>query len=193
MKKITIIILVILFLIVCFEILFIKKQVIQIENLHNNNWKLYHHIVVLKNNIIDSWQFERNILQLDSVFDENGERLSSEYLRSQHPILIFRFSKVDCSECVVKQIDLIKRLVCNDKIKYMMIGDYSNKRNLGLFKRTNAITNPIYNCEKMVKNENKTPYFCIYFNGYISNVFFPDDDFPELTESYFKKITEKYF
>ncbi|WP_125910839.1 hypothetical protein [Bacteroides timonensis] len=75
----------------------------------------------------------------------------------------------------------------------MIIADYSNKRNLGLFKRSNGINNHIYNCEGLIDGENRTPYFCIYFKGVISNIFFPDDDFRELTKYYIDKMREMYF
>jgi hypothetical protein len=192
-KTANIIIAFIALLVIFLGIVLIKNLSIQLKKVQNDNAAITHGMLLLKDNIIESWRIERSKLKSDSIFDEDGKKLNFEQLNSRLPILIFRFSKVDCSECVVKQIDLIKNLIRNDDIRYMMICDYSSKRNLGFFKRVNKITNTIYDCEKLIDNEIKTPFFCIYYDGYISNVFFPDDDFPELTESYFKKITEKYF
>jgi hypothetical protein len=154
---------------------------------------LNHNIETLKTIIIDSWHTEGALLNIDSISTEEGEKLSLEYLKALEPVLIFRFSKIDCSECVIKQIDLIKQCIRNDQIRYIMICDYSNKRNLGLFKRTNAITDQIFDCSKIFENESRTPFFCIYNKRIISDVFFPDDDFPMLTESYFNTMLNKYF
>ncbi|GHT53024.1 hypothetical protein FACS189440_22390 [Bacteroidia bacterium] len=194
MKKIIIFIVAfIVLIIIFFGTILIKNQSIQLKKYHNNNAELTHNISLLKDNIIESWRIEHSKLNSDNIFDENGDKFNFEQSNSRLPTLIFRFSKVDCSECVVKQIDLIKKLLQNDKIRYMMICDYSNKRNLGLFKRVNNITNTVYDCNELIEGEAKTPFFCIYNNGHISNVFFPDDDFSELTEKYFKEISEKYF
>jgi hypothetical protein len=194
MKKIANIIMTVIVLsIIFFGIILIKNLSVQVKKFKNDNAFLTHNISILKGNIIESWKIERSKLNIDNILDEDGKKLNIENLSSQFPILIFRFSKVDCSECVVKQIGLIKKLMHNDKIRYMMICDYSNKRNLGLFKRVNSITNTVYDCDKLIENEIKTPFFCLYFNGYISNIFFPDDDFPELTESYLNEISGKYF
>jgi hypothetical protein len=196
MKKAVIILTGVLLLNVIFEFILVnrqKEQTVYLENLYNDNLRSDHNIKALKANMIDSWHVEGVSLNIDSIFAEDGEKLNVGYLDILAPVLIFRFSKVDCSECVVKQIDLIKRLISNKQIRYIMICDYSNKRNLGLFKRTNAISDHVYDCSKLFANENRTPFFCIYDKGHIYNVFFPDDDFPELTEHYFDAIYKKYF
>jgi hypothetical protein len=196
MKKILIVLTGVLLLNIFFDFLLVnrqKKQMIQLENLYAANAKLSHNVEALKTGMIDSWHAEGRLLYIDSIFTEEGEKLSSEYLKALEPVLIFRFSKVDCSECVVKQIGLIKQLIRNGQIRYMMICDYSNKRNLGLFKRTNAITDQVFDCSKIFENENRTPFFCICNKGFVSDVFFPDDDFPTLTESYFSEMCNKYF
>lgn len=171
----------------------ISKQSTNIALVNSVNDKLSNDIKTLKYNIIDSWNFERKALNIDSIFDEGGQRLTPSFFELEKPILIFRFSKVDCSDCVVSQVKLLKEVINERQIKYMIIADYSNKRKLGLFKRTNEIDDLVYNCEELIEDENRTPYFCVYSRGLISNIFFPDDDFQELTKYYIDKMREIYF
>lgn len=171
----------------------IKKQYRNIAWINDENNKLSNDIETLKYNIIDSWNFERKALNINNISDEDGQRLYSSFFDFEKPVLIFRFSKVDCSDCVISQIRLLKEIIHEKQIKYMIIADYSNKRNLGLFKRSNEINEHVYNCEELIEGENRTPYFCIYYKGVISNVFFPDEDFQELTKYYIDKMKEMYF
>jgi hypothetical protein len=152
-----------------------------------------HHTEELKINMIDGWILERETLNMDRIVDEDGKKIDATCFPLGEPVLLFRFSKVDCSDCVVQQIDIIKELIVNSRVKYMMICNYANKRNLGMFKRVNAIHDQVYDCDKMLDGEQRTPYCCIYRHGIVTDVFFPDDDFPELTKSYFETISAKYF
>jgi hypothetical protein len=109
MKKILIILICILLLNVLFDFSLInkqKKQLIQLDDLYNANAKLNHNVEALKASMIDSWHAERAAFNIDNIFTEEGEKLNPEYLKALYPVLIFRFSKIDCSECVVKQISV---------------------------------------------------------------------------------------
>lgn len=190
---ITVILILITIILIRNQLALIKKQHEQISKLDNDRYALNHQVLKLKNIMIDSWTYDEISPKTDSIYNEKGEKLDTKFLDSNQPVLIFRFSKVDCSDCVVQQIDVIKKMIQNDKIRYIMICDYSGIRELGMFKRMNSITNEVYNCEKFIENENITPYFCIYTKGVLHNVFFPDKDFPELTENYFNEMEKKYF
>jgi hypothetical protein len=179
--------------VIFFESVIIRKQSVQIQTARNDIARTEHHFTVLKNNITDSWKHELSTLNTDSIFDEDGQKLNADYFNKPYPVLLFRFSKIDCSDCVVKQIDLIKEFIRNNEIKYMMVSNYANKRNLGLFKRVNEIKDQVYDCKKIFDNENRTPFFCIYYQGTVSNVFFPDEDFPELTKLYLITVMENIF
>lgn len=194
MNKILLICLLLLMLLIGGYItILIKKQSITVDLINNKNDKLSNNIETLKYNIIDSWSFERKTLNIDRISDEDGQKLRPFFFEFEKPILIFRFSKVDCSDCVISQIRLLKEIFNESQIKYMIIADYSNKRSLGFFKRSNGINNHVYNCEEMIDGEIRTPYFCVYSKGVISNIFFPDDDFQELNKCYINKMREMYF
>ena len=129
----------------------------------------------------------------DSIFDEKNNIVSLKEMSNNEPTLIFRFSRVNCSECIIEQIDIIKEFTQKNNIKYLMVCDYNNIRELGLFKRTNGIIDPVFDCSQLLINEVKTPCFFIYSKGNVVDVFFPDDDFTHLTKAYLNIISEKYF
>jgi hypothetical protein len=114
-------------------------------------------------------------------------------MSNNKPILVFRFSRLNCSKCIIEQIDIIKEFTQENNIKNIMICDYNNIRELGLFKRTNGIVDPVFDCSQLLISEVKTPCFFIYSKGNVVDVFFPDDDFKHLTEAYLDIISEKYF
>jgi hypothetical protein len=139
----------------------------------------------------DAWQNERALLNITNIFDEYGTVVDDSCFKI--PVLLFRFSKINCSKCVVEQINLIKKMITDEQVKYMMIADYADKKTLGLFKRVNAIKSTVYNCKTMLISETRTPFFCVYSQGVITDVFFPDDDFPDLTTKYLETVKKKYF
>jgi hypothetical protein len=192
-KYVNILFITFLLIISIIEFLKIKNQEYAIQLLIDKSAHLKHESSILKNNIIDSWQYERSTLNMDNIYDENEQKLSNDFWSSESPILIFRFSKIDCSQCVIEQIELINRVISNNHINCIIISDYSNKRQLGIFKRTNEIKDIVYNSETLLHNETRTPYFCVYDNGIVSHIFFPDNDFPDLTKAYLKKVLQKYF
>ena len=108
MKRFSIIL---LFIILLFSMLFmylkITKQNTQINKLSNIVEKLKNDNHTLQENTIDSWSFERSKLNVDSIYDEENNKLDEKIIKNGLPLLIFRFSEVDCSDCVIEQIDLI--------------------------------------------------------------------------------------
>ena len=171
----------------------IKKQSLQISKLEQESAWTEQRISILRNNFIEIWKTDKIGLFMDDIYDEDGHKVDIEYFRNMSPILIFKFSKINCMDCVVKQIDVIKEFTQFEGVNTIMICDYDNKRELGVFKRTNSIKNQVYCCKTIFENDIKTPFICIFQNGVIYNVFFPEEIFPEMTEIYLKEMRMKYF
>jgi hypothetical protein len=191
-KAFNICLFVVLFLLVIFQAIIINKKSFRIKELQVESFQLTNNIGILKSNTVDIWKYQQTILNEDQIVDEDGRSLSEDCFDFENPVLICRFSKLNCSNCIEKQVGMLLKLI-ESKVKYMLIGDYSNKRELGIFKRVNEIKDIVYACEIMLTSEQRTPYFCVFFRGVVSDVFFPDEKFPELTQSYLKEMTTKYF
>lgn len=98
MKKISyILIFTVIFLVVIFQIIVINNLFQQITRLKNDSGRLTHYIEILKNNAADSWKYEQVTLNIGRIVDEDGENLNKGYFDDEQPILIFRFSKLNCS------------------------------------------------------------------------------------------------
>jgi hypothetical protein len=165
----------------------IKSQIEITENCNNK-------MNVLKENIIRHWKNENPSFSDSLVLDEKSNIISKNILTNQCPLLIFRFSELNCSTCINNQLSLIIDSLQSKRINYIIISDYKNIRNLGLFKKSNSIRTQVYNCKQLLINETITPYYIILNkNGALSDLFYPDEQFPELTASYLEIISNKYF
>jgi hypothetical protein len=149
---------------------------------------------LLKENILNSWKIENTILTDSLIKDEDNNVIIKSNLIKRSPLLIFRFSELNCSTCIQDQLSLLSDLLQSNDINYIIISDYNSIRNLGIFKRVNAIKVPIYNCKQLLNRETITPYyFVLNKNGTISDFYYPDKKFPEISKEYLKLIHEKYF
>lgn len=157
------------------------------------NQKTNHHLRIVEEMLTNTYVLGNTLPFTDSLVDESNNVVSLQEISNDAPILIFRFSRVNCSKCIVEQIDIIKKFTQRKDIEYLMICDYNNMRELGLFKRTNGIIDQVYDCSQLLLDENKTPCFFVYCQGRVVDVFFPDDDFKYLTDRYLDVVSKKYF
>jgi hypothetical protein len=194
-KKISSIILATIFmLILLYQLAYIRALSFKYTNLKDRNSSNEHYLSLLENMINNSILLENGSLAGSKIFDEDEKEVNKDLLFKESPVLVLRFSKLNCSDCVLKYINTIKEVIRKDSIKTIMISDYNSRRDLGLFKRMNGIKNHIYNCDLFILGEEQTPYFCIINEkGKVCNVFFPNDNFPKLTVNYLNRIGEKYF
>lgn len=112
--------------------------------------------------------------------------------------IVFRYSELQCNVCVEKQIGSLKKY--KDKIgidNILILADYSNYRNLILFKRMNSLDIPVYNLsEKMsLELEKKDlPYFFIADNSLIAKDYFiPIKEIKNYTDNYLSTMYIKHF
>lgn len=159
-----------------------------------NNNRSINDLSLLKEMLTNSILLENSSLSDSTIFNEENIQVDKELLLCAKPTLVFRYSKLNCTSCILKNINTINMMVEKRKIRIIIISDYNSKRELGLFKRINNIENEVFNCSLLSNNENHTPYFCIINEkGKLNNVFFPDDNFVGLTEKYLDIMTQKYF
>ncbi|MDR2915882.1 MAG: hypothetical protein LBV74_13815 [Tannerella sp.] len=57
----------------------------------------------------------------------------------------------------------------------------------------NRISETVYSSKNLIDGETDAIYFCIYYQGVVTDVFFPDENFPDLTKSYLNEMSNKYF
>ena len=187
-------VIVILFVLIFFNIFIFRSLRVKNANLVINLYSAEHKTEELKGMLSNYFKFEGKVILENNIFTESDELLEIDSIFIKSPLIVFRFSKLNCTDCIVESINIIKSFLSNKRIKYIFISDYNNKRELGNFKRLNNIHEDVHNCNILINEEPSLPYFFILdSNLKVSDIFFPNDDFPELTNLYLKEIEQKYF
>ena len=143
----------------------------------------------------------RNIIESDNftlpsyykLKDEqgNGHSIDSIFI---NPLLVFRFSELNCEYCIKTEIELINKLKCRNKI--IGLATFSNNRLLLMAKKKYNINFPVYSipfqdCDLLpeILEEDGNPYlFVMSSNMQSKHVFLPDKIFPEISMEYYNAI-----
>lgn len=151
-----------------------------------------HLVGQLKASLMSSYKYSGRKILNPYISDENNKELHLSSLSKNKPMLVFRFSRLGCQKCVLEQLSLIREIEDKFNSDILIISDYDNKRDLGYFKRVNSIKREIFKSKKIMNDETNSPYFFIYNNNRIQSIYFPDDDFLELTSKYLLSVFENY-
>jgi hypothetical protein len=186
-------------------LLIIKKERKEYHNLYNSNeikkdsikqFKDFNNIFLLNFSLMCEFQsdlLDRNIV----LTDENENYIKFNQLTKEKPKLIFKYSALNCNDCVDEQIVLLKKAakkIGSENI--VIITDYGTPRELTQFIRMNQISFKIYNLRnlKLTTIDNNLPYYFILDESYsLKLLFFPLKGDTLITQQYFNKINEKYF
>jgi len=132
-----------------------------------------------------------------NLADEKGKKYKIKEKLSTKK-LIFRYSELQCNLCVEKQIIYLKKY--KDKIgidNILILADYSNLRNLIIFKRVNSLDIPVYNLSKKMSLElekKDLPYFFVVDNSLIAKDYFiPIKEIKNYTDNYLNTMYIKHF
>ena len=115
------------------------------------------------------------------------------------PKIVLIYSEINCSTCVEEVLLKLKEV--GEKIgveNIIILGSYSNIRDLSVFLRINGVNFPFYNLKfqdlGIFTEKSEFPYIFIY-NGRdkAEQVFIPLKEIPELSETYLFSIMKKFF
>jgi len=169
------------------------------RGLNNKYNELGEKVDKLSNELRAYWFSELDTLNTDiKIVNSYGDTLVLSDLISHSPKVVYRFTELDCIDCVIKEIDDIKKL--SSKIgrgNIVILTTYDQVRKLVAFKRTNHIEIEIYNIDKhalnLVAEEINTPYiFVISKNMVVENLYIPNDLFSEISQYYYSSLIMKY-
>jgi hypothetical protein len=154
-----------------------EKQYELILKLKDDNKILENKLLVRQNHI--STMLESEGLYLDgnlSLISETFDTLLLKDIVKTKQILIFRYTELNCDECVNSLINSIQESINMLKIDQIaFFAYYQEDRNLGTFKRLNQLQNKIYKIENLginIENLN-SPYFFLLNQDYkIEHVLF---------------------
>lgn len=154
---------------------------------------------ILENNRNDEYLFHKTNHELNNklkgqivpdVQCVNSDKtiLISELVNSG-PILIFRYSDINCSSCVDSELYNLNYFFKLLKNKVILLCSYEHESNIKNFKQKNRLCFPIYNIKfKIFPWENELydrPYYFVLHPGMkVSDFYIPEIADPEGTKKY---------
>jgi hypothetical protein len=121
-----------------------------------------------------------------------AEKKESFVTKVDTPILVYRYSVLNCDICVKFGNSKIEEhfpdYKNNSKLLFIISGfpaNYTINHTNFLDLQKNSLGLP-------VENSNQPLYF-ILINNYIHHVFIPEKNFPENTDTYLQEIKKRYF
>lgn len=187
-----------------------NQYLIQNQNLHKlqNRQKELEFLVdnaedktfLTMNKILNQFKSEHRKLNSQiKIWDSREKLLLSDMLVNRSkPIFIFRYSELQCQDCINAQIVVLKEFV--NKVgseNVMILANYQYDKNLYLFKRMNQIEDiNVYQVDSLNLDVEKlnVPYVFVLHNDMRTQfVFIPDKDFPELYIEYYNTIEDLFY
>ncbi|MDD4781811.1 MAG: hypothetical protein PHT02_14575 [Tissierellia bacterium] len=127
----------------------------------------------------------------DNLYIDILEKDAFAHYNKDKPLLVFRYSALNCNECVEFGFKKIEEF----------FDDYKKNSNL-LFVLSDHIS------EKETQNNNinlkkeklglpfensNQPFYFLLFDNQVRHVFIPDKNYPEYTDTYLSEIKRRYF
>jgi hypothetical protein len=131
------------------------------------------------------------------LFDLQNNSTALLRVVKNHPILIFKYSSLNCNVCVDEQITLLKKL--GDKIgteNILILTNYNSPRELILYLRINQINIKVFNLNEVALtpiDKNVPYYFILDKDLLLKMLFIPTKGDINLTKQYFEKICYRFF
>lgn len=135
----------------------------------------------------------------DNIFfkDSNKKDITWSLPLEDGPYLIFKYSFLNCSDCIEKQFEIISDFsheIGIDKIK--ILGHFESLRDFVVFKKNKNLPVDIFMIESSdphpILKDNNNPYFFILNGNKPEYTFIPLIEKPELTSSYLTFV-KRYF
>ena len=109
------------------------------------------------------------------------------------PVLIYRYSELNCNTCYETEIDLLHKLFAENKQRMIILCSYKMKQYFLMFKRMNKILLPIYRIPQNsfsweMEDYGSPYYFVLHPDMKISHIFVTDKEYPELNKQYLESV-----
>ena len=146
----------------------------------------------IESNFEAFYLYNNTFLPQVKLLDLKGDTISNFENLFDKAILIFRYSDINCSNCVNLELDRILKLSL--KIPIVLTVSYNRMRDLAAFIRAQKIKNQIYICDNtdLVFNNKLIPGCFILENGKVFDIFYPKPENNELTIKYLSYVENKY-
>ena len=127
------------------------------------------------------------------IEDINSNQFSLSELSTTNPILIYRYSELNCNTCYETETILLKSIFEHYQNKVVILCSYEMKQHFITFKRINRISFPIYRISKdafdwELEEYSEPYYFVLHSDMRVSRIYMPNINYPELNKQYLEGI-----
>ncbi|RHR41873.1 hypothetical protein DWX23_04800 [Parabacteroides sp. AF18-52] len=154
---------------------------------------------VLENNFKLGIRNDNSILDTSAVIhDLNKNKISLSEIPTDTPCLVIRFSETNCDECVRFLLIKVMRLYNSDLFnkRILLFASYQNRKALRILIDRLNIKYPVYLIDKLpIPCEQINYPYCFILDSTkrTSHVFVPDKYEPQVANTYFELIENRYF
>lgn len=164
---------------------------------------------ILQNSLLDTLNFYRSNYELNLemtglhlsnfiCYNSNEKYKVEKFMIQGKPLLIYRYTDIECSTCVENILDDINTTFNNSPEKVLILCSYKNKNEFRNFTRKQKTNIPILLTD--FNNFSWIPFvsscfFVLYPNFTVSNFYLPSMEFTDINKAYINsiwKIIEAY-
>jgi hypothetical protein len=126
--------------------------------------------------------------------DSDNEMHLLSDLVMQRPVLVFRYSELNCNTCYESEIALLQSVFTNEDLdKVIIFCSYWIRNHFTVFKKVNQIKFPIYRIPQetfnwLIEDYASPYYFILHPNMRTTNFYIPDKVFPDLNVKYLREM-----
>ncbi len=124
--------------------------------------------------------------------EEQNQHVLSE-LVLQKPVLVYRYSELNCNTCYETELTSLQHFFANAHDKVVILCSYQIRKYFTIFKKMNQIVLPIYRIPQdafswILEDYNAPYYFVLHPDLTISHIYIPDKVFPERNRQYLESV-----
>ncbi len=132
-----------------------------------------------------------------SCADADGQTVQLSSLVEKKPVLIFRYSNLNCNTCVESEFEHLNQIFDNhgdDPV--VILCSYHRERDFQIFKRINQIEFRIYQIPHdgfdWIAEHFDSPYYFILNSGMtVSDILIPNKEYPDISKQYLVGVKQR--
>ncbi|RHJ86547.1 hypothetical protein DW103_02440 [Parabacteroides sp. AM08-6] len=131
----------------------------------------------------------RGLTALDISCGREGKTLLLSDLAKDGPILVYRYSDINCSVCVESEFANLRQFFKQHTEKVIILCSYEYESNMKAFRRNNLLKYPIYNTDMKAFSwdadlYDRPYYFVLHPDMKVSDFYIPETAYPEESKAY---------
>lgn len=131
----------------------------------------------------------RGLKALDIMCEQSGKKISLSEIVQDGPVLIYRYSDVNCSACVENEFHTLRQYFKTNPSKVAIFCSYERESDIEGFRRTNLLKYPVYKAGMKAFSwdadlYDRPYYFVLHRDMKVSDFYIPEMEYVEDSKEY---------